>query len=365
MKVLLEGTQALRRYRGWGRYNLEVLLALAAAGSGLELRVFYNRNGLDDRWFSKLFDGTSADLCSFDYEPDEYLRLEEDFERSFVDESFPDIDVYHAVTEFPFFTRRAKLVTSIHEVTAMIYPENFDPGFLAEFSRYIRHDVERSDLLLTGSKSTATELIELCRADPARVRVIEYGVNEEFLSDRPAPPRASPYLTYVGSVLDRNKCFELLLRAFDRVEPQADLAVVTNEMDLPALGRRFGVRERTLARIRILPNVSDRQLADLYRGSDLFVFPACHEGFGLPLAEAMACRCPVLYADNSALVEVGGGHGVTFRTNDAADLADKLSFCLRSYPREDLEVARSHVAERFTWNRTATRYIEAYRELVG
>src|SRR5688572_29148879 len=110
MRVLLEGTQAVRRHKGWGRYTLELVRALAAVGPALELHVFYNcRPGEDDAELRRALPG-GVHFHALALSDSEYTQREEDFTRSFLDEAFPQVDVYHAVTEFPWLTERARLV---------------------------------------------------------------------------------------------------------------------------------------------------------------------------------------------------------------------------------------------------------------
>lgn len=367
MKILLEGTQALRQHRGWGRYNLEVIRALSSCVPDNEYIVFYNRFGLDDRWFRAAIARENVRAFALDYSAEQYLAIEGDFDHSFIDRHFPDVDIYHSVTEFPMFTRRAKLVTMIHEVTALIHPANFSEHFLREFERYIDYNVEKADILLTGSENTRTELLALRPVPPDRVRSVHLGVNETFLAPAGDPALALPgsYLLYVGSVLDLNKRFSLLSGAFAGMDSDIHLLVVTNELDAEDLRARFGLPQDLAERVLVMGDLDDGQLAEIYRRAALLVFPACHEGFGLPLIEAMACGCPVLYADNSSLREIGEGIGESFTGGDAAELAGRIASCLASYPEGTIARARARVQAEYRWSITAGKYGEIYRELAG
>ena len=70
--------------------------------------------------------------------------------------------------------------------------------------------------------------------------------------------------------------------------------------------------------------VSDTQLANLYRTCYLFVFPSLHEGFGLPVLEAMNCGAPVIASNLTSLPELIGNHNFLFDPYDAKDISSLI-----------------------------------------
>jgi glycosyltransferase involved in cell wall biosynthesis len=77
-------------------------------------------------------------------------------------------------------------------------------------------------------------------------------------------------------------------------------------------------------RVRFLGRVSEEQLLDAYADADLLVMPSLHEGFCIPVAEAMGCGLPVIASRSAAIPETVAGAGLTFEPNDAADLARQI-----------------------------------------
>src|SRR5207248_6724789 len=96
-------------------------------------------------------------------------------------------------------------------------------------------------------------------------------------------------------------------------------------------------------RVHFMGQVSDDQLRDAYRSADLLVIPSRHEGFCIPVIEAMACGLPVLAARAGALPETVGGAGLTFTADDAVDLARQVRRVLGH--RTDKETSRQGVGE--------------------
>jgi alpha-1,3-rhamnosyl/mannosyltransferase len=115
-------------------------------------------------------------------------------------------------------------------------------------------------------------------------------------------------------------------------------------------------------RVRRLGRVPPARLAALFRSAVALVYPSTYEGFGLPLAEAMAAGCPVIAADRTALPEVLGGAGILVDPADAPGWADAISLLLADGPlRVRLIAAGRERARSFSPEEAARRQVAAYR----
>ena len=129
--------------------------------------------------------------------------------------------------------------------------------------------------------------------------------------------------------------------------------------EIAAAVRRRGLEPA----VRLLGYVPDEDLPWLYRGAELAVVPSQYEGFGLSALEAMACGTPVLAADAASLPEVVGDAGELFAPGDPALLARRIAEITAAPER--LAAMRERGLARaagFTWDRTARRVLEVYRE---
>jgi O-antigen biosynthesis protein len=201
-----------------------------------------------------------------------------------------------------------------------------------------------ADAALVHSRCTAGELTGACRFPTARVHQIGLPVDET--RGQPGPPQKNPraalglqdarLLLYVGRVAP-SKRLPVLVEAVARlrdVEPAVHAVIVGNHSDIyreemrhcQECAKRLGVAER----VHFLGSCSDAELADLYRAADVFVTPSRSEGFCLPVIEAMASGLPVVAARATALPETVGGAGLTFRPDDAEDLARQIRRALAS-----------------------------------
>lgn len=100
---------------------------------------------------------------------------------------------------------------------------------------------------------------------------------------------------------------------------------------------------------------------------DLYLQPSRYEGFGLAVAEGCAAKLPVLVSDIEGPMEIieSGRLGLTFKSQDTKDLADKLEIvCCGNYDYRMIEMAYQHVIEKYDVSVTACRYIEEYNKLI-
>jgi glycosyltransferase involved in cell wall biosynthesis len=100
-----------------------------------------------------------------------------------------------------------------------------------------------------------------------------------------------------------------------------------------------------------------------YNAASAFVYPSLYEGFGLPVAEAMACGCPVLTARNSSLVEVAGNAAILVDGEDIAGLTEALCRLAGDGSERD-HLSRLGLAQsaQFDWARTAAEMVAVYDE---
>jgi glycosyltransferase involved in cell wall biosynthesis len=137
-------------------------------------------------------------------------------------------------------------------------------------------------------------------------------------------------LLYVGRVA-RNKRVSILAQALARLKdlvPEIHCLVIGDFKDAYAQEadqcQNQAVALGVADRIHLLGQVSDEELRDAYRSADLFVMPSAHEGFCIPVIEAMACGLPVVAARATALPETVASAGLTFIPENVDDLVRQV-----------------------------------------
>jgi alpha-1,3-rhamnosyl/mannosyltransferase len=199
--------------------------------------------------------------------------------------------------------------------------------------------------VLVVSERTKRDVIELYGLAPERITVTPHGVDPAFT---PGGGGHDGYALFVGAVQQRKDPLAALAAAR---AAQMTLVVAGPEKDA-ALARQLRAGGAD-----VRGYVSQAQLAELYRRAAALLLPSRYEGFGLPVLEAMASGTPVVLSADAALREVAGDAGLY------GDLADGLRRAVAErehYVRAGLERARL-----FSWDETARRTADVYRELLG
>jgi glycosyltransferase involved in cell wall biosynthesis len=238
-----------------------------------------------------------------------------------------------------------------------------------------RRALRRARGLIAISKYTADDLVRLLGIPRSRIVVTPLAVRAGLAPAREPEVAAfcrrhrlrAGYLLYVGGI-DRRKNIPFLLegmRAIVAQRPDAELVLAGRYRDDPDFAelvvrlKRLGLEDS----VRLAGYVAEEELAALYAGASVFVYPSLYEGFGLPPLEAMACGAPVVAADRTALPEVLGHAALLVDPQDVAEFAE-ATLSLLDHPerRRELSEAGQRQAKRFTWDATARATLEAYRQ---
>jgi glycosyltransferase involved in cell wall biosynthesis len=211
---------------------------------------------------------------------------------------------------------------TFYDLIPHLMPDNYleDPGLSRRYRARLQL-VRAATAVLTLSEASRIDVVEHLGIDPRRVFVIGAGTSPRFVPPASradaaveamaaVPKLRAPYVFYIGSYEPR-KNLEPLLEAWSLVPApvrsrwQLALCCPLKPLEQNHLlwrARQMGVEDS----VCLTGYVDDATLLQLHQGSDLFVFPSLYEGYGLPVAEALACGAPVLAADASSLPEIVG-----------------------------------------------------------
>jgi glycosyltransferase involved in cell wall biosynthesis len=268
------------------------------------------------------------------------------------------VDVIHA-TGIALPPRTAPLVTTIHDLSYVAYPEHFSRPGLRFFRRALHLAREHADLVLCSSEAT----LEHCAAygfDRSRLRHVPLGVRVEHATEEEVARvrehfgLTGPYVLWVGTIEPR-KNLPALLQAFALVEADVELVLVGP--------KGWNERIRPQPRVRMLGFVPSTALPGLYAGAAVFCFPSLLEGFGFPVLEAMAQGTPVVTSLGTSTEELARDVGVLVDPSNPRSIADGINRALAN--SGDLGDAGRERAARYTWSRSADLVLAAYNEVLG
>lgn len=286
-------------------------------------------------------------------------------------------DVYHSPDfTLPFAAPGRKVIT-VHDLIYLRQPEGTSLRARVLYRLLTGASIRRAHTVITVSDYTAREVSEYFDIPREKLRPIPHGVNPALLGtaesvDTRAAVEAMgiqpPFVLFVGLLTPRKGVLELI-EAFERVQGTGGLQCLAL-VGAPGSGferiqKRVGespVRDR----IRLPGPADDAGLASLYSQASAFCLPSHHEGFGLPVLEAMLLGCPVVAADSTALPEVVGDAGLLSHTGDADSLASALARMLSDADLAGaLRASGRRRAAEYTWESTARKTLAVYAEVAG
>ncbi|GAC1393355.1 MAG: glycosyltransferase family 1 protein [Vulcanimicrobiaceae bacterium] len=271
------------------------------------------------------------------------------------------LDLRHFLSLYTPALPAAPYIVTIHDLIHLRFPQFFKSKVGPYYKTVVRLAAKRAARVITDDERTVNDLQRFLGVDPQKCRVIPLGVEDRFLSAA-APYRArQPYLLYVGNHRP-HKDLHTLFEAWSRLPKtrHVDLYVTGPDDFGPLLGR-YQTADRQIV---VLGDVPQDKLPALYGGAMALVHPALCEGFGLPMLEAMAARCPVIACHDSAPLVMQKAM-LLFPPSDVTALTVRMERLLAD---EGLRAALVNegrtLAASLTWDRCASTTADVYREVL-
>jgi glycosyltransferase involved in cell wall biosynthesis len=239
------------------------------------------------------------------------------------------------------------------------------------FTRMQARVAQQLDLSITVSENSLADIVRDLGVEPDRLRVVHVGVDPEQFRPVPEVARVPDRLMTTTSSDVPLKGLVHLLEAVAKLRierPNLTLTVIGAPRAGGAIEgaiERFGIADA----VQFQTKVSDERLVELYAEAQLAVVPSLYEGFSLPAVEAQAAGVPLVATTGGALPEVVGKDGSTavlVPPGDAGALAATIDRLLDDPARRDAigRAGRTWAVERYSWDATASRTVELYREVI-
>lgn len=279
------------------------------------------------------------------------------------------VDLLHMQYRLPLLAA-GNCACTIHDLLYESHPQFFTRFFVWQSRLTGRRAARKARLLFTVSAHSRDELARLYGIEGARVAITCNGV--DFSRFMPGAAGADAvralglapggYLLTLGR-LEPRKNHVTLLRAYARLGPDAPPLVIVGQRDFHC-GAVFDEIQRLQlgTRVRVLESVDDASLPAVLRHARLFVFPSFAEGFGMPVAEAMASGVPVITSNTTSLPEVAGPGALLVDPGSTEQLAQAMTRLLADAAlRQRLVQAGLQHVRRFDWQASAAVFVDALR----
>jgi glycosyltransferase involved in cell wall biosynthesis len=279
-----------------------------------------------------------------------------------------NVDLFHA-SNWALPNTQAKLVTTIHDLTFLKYPETHTAYLVAAHTRHLKKAFKKAHLVLTDSYATKKDLIDWGMQE-SLIKVVYPAAADHFKPESNQKELRKilekynlkkPFLLSVATQEPR-KNLKRLIEAFKQLKPKYP------QLSLALVGKiGWGETTRPIEGIKLLGFVPEADLPGLYSAARGFVYPSLYEGFGFPILEAMACGTIVVTSNISSMPELGGKAAIYVNPNKAANIAKGINQLLSSNSsrQADLRAEGFRQAQKFSWQKTAKDTLTAYQQLVS
>jgi len=289
------------------------------------------------------------------------------------------IQVFHSPANVlpEFLPRRCASVVTLHDLAFLRMPEVLTRPKRLYHRTFTVRSLRRATRIITVSESTGRDVTELLGISAQRMTTVYPCVDERFAHScteeeiqafRARQGLEDGFLLYLGT-LEPRKNIPTLLDAYARLRQMTGTRV-----KLVLAGGKGWLYDAIFARVQqlgleadvLFPGfVSDAEQALWYQAAATFVYPSLYEGFGIPVAEALACGTPVVTSSVSSLPEAGAGLALTVDPHDVEALASALQKALSDPAlKERCRNQSPSTRERFSAATMARQTIAVYEQAV-
>ena len=265
-------------------------------------------------------------------------------------------------------------VFTLHDLTVLSHPGFHKLDNRVRALASTAQALARGATMLAVSEATRGEAVRLLAMSGEQLEVVppildaRFSPHDDGGRDSELLRRMGVFKPYALAVasLEPRKNFSRLLEAWeilseDLRQTHSLVLVVSTGWMQGAVRRRLG-KMRRFGEVVLLEHLDAAQLARLYRNARALVFPSLAEGFGLPIAEAMACGAPVVTSNRSSMPEVAGEAAVLVDPEDSSEIANAVSLVLGDEDlRRDLRDRGFENAAKYTAEAVVPRLVEMYR----
>jgi len=371
VRVAWDNSLARRNPTGGGVYATQLIRELKA-NPGVDLKIF---EGWDAKRqpgefgsqsiLARAKRGLNGLFWSHTYFP--YMVRKEKF------------DVVHSPAFVVPFICPCPSVVTFYDVTHLKFPEDFEARWRSYLNVVLPMSLRRASAIICISEHTRKDLLEHYKVAENKVHVIYCGVDFTRFHEGVSLDREwasslglrAGYVLHVGA-FSRRKNIPMLLRAVASLKAKGrfkDRQLVLAGPELSVLAGASEIREgiRVLGlqdTVLFTGHIPDNQIAGLYAGARILVFPSLYEGFGLPVLEGMAVGTPVITSKASSMPEVAGDAAVLLPPEEPELWADAIHDLLESDSRvEELRHKGLARARQFTWERAASQTLDVYKKV--
>jgi glycosyltransferase involved in cell wall biosynthesis len=359
--------------RGVSRYTSNLVRGLQLL-PGLQLHLYgssFRQHSALISQAKKLLKTSSTAQVQVDHYPPSLLSILWKLGFHALAPRMPKIAVFHSWDWLQPPDKNLPLVSTIHDLAILKYPETAHPNIVRMHKRSWEVLRKRDAQIIAVSQATKRDIVELLKIPAFRVHVILEALPEETKQTAEAITEIQyerivtklsltnkPYILFVGTREPRKNLVRLI-QAWQPLSQKVRLLVVGAEGWDES--KHISGEQPTF-----LGHVDDATLSVLYSEAALFAYPSLYEGFGLPILEAFYHGTPVVTSNTSSMPEVAGNAAELVNPESTQEIHDAIEKILNEtladqQKRLQRMIIRLHM---FDWKKTAEETLAVYQKAI-
>ncbi|MCB2220628.1 MAG: glycosyltransferase family 4 protein [Bacteroidetes bacterium] len=300
---------------------------------------------------------------------------------SIVDQLKKDgIELYHGLSnEIPgnLIKTHIKSIVTIHDLIFKVLPDTYPFIDRQIYDIKFRKSCLNADRIIAISNSTRSDIIKFYGVDPDKIEVIYQSCHPLFYQTPAITENAhllqnydipTEFLLFVGSV-EKRKNLKLILESYQHLKPEFSIPLIV-------IGKSKGqekeiqniiAAQKLEKKVFWISDLKDNySLQALYQRAMALVYPSFYEGFGLPVAEALLSKTPVITSNVSSLPEAGGPKSFYVNPNSSEELAEAITQVLSdsALRKTMIEQGYAYAMDNFTPDHVTSRIIACYENTI-
>jgi len=283
------------------------------------------------------------------------------------------IDLFHGLSnELPQGIHKTGIpsVVTIHDLIFLRYPEFYKLFDRKIYARKIKYACRAATKIIAISEQTKADIVQFTGTDPKKIEIIHQTISPLFFEKAATETVQKKYklpecfVLAVGTIEERKNQLSIV-KALQAKNLDLPLVLVGNPTSYCNDIHKYLAKNNIQDKVIFLKNIPEKDLAALYHLAELSVYISVFEGFGLPVIEAMACKCPVITSNVSCLPETAGNAALLCSPDNEEELGDKIYKILyddklkTKLIEKGTQRAREFLAENY-----AERLTNLYREII-
>lgn len=268
-------------------------------------------------------------------------------------------DIFHPTYFDPYFLKylnKKPFVLTVHDLINEKFSQN---QLLINQNKNL---IEKASKIIAVSEHTKKDLIDLFHIDEEKIEVIYHGNSLKYEKKQAINKK---FILFVGKRNDYKNFDNFLDAVAESLIQMKDLLLICIGGGSFTIKESMKLKSMNIFEQVIQKNVDDNMLSAYYQSAQFFVFPSQYEGFGIPILEAFANKCPIACSNTSSLPEIAKDAAIYFDPYNIASIQNAIQTLLNNIQlREELIEKGTERLSFFSWEKASKSTINVYKEVL-